>query len=101
MCEALARSIREELAHPKEVQGQAGRGGGDALDEEIDAHRGFAAERCEFFTGRADELARIDDYLAAEEPGRLWSTARAASASRRSWPRRWAVPRATRMAHPS
>jgi WD40 repeat protein len=66
--EALAQSIRDELAHPKEVQVQAGRGGGDALDEEIDAHRGFAAKRCEFFTGRADELARIDDYLAAEEP---------------------------------
>ena len=66
--EVLARSIRDELAHPKAVYDQAGRGGGDTLDDETDAHRGFAAKRCEFFTGRADELARIDDYLSAEEP---------------------------------
>jgi len=61
--EALARPIRDELERRGTARDRAARGDGAELDVEIGAHDRFAAERRRFFTGRAGELARIDDYL--------------------------------------
>jgi hypothetical protein len=59
--DALASSIREELEHP--LATGPGEAPADALDEEIRAHRRFAEDRAAHFTGRADDLAGIGEYL--------------------------------------
>ncbi len=68
---ALTRPILDELEHRGTAQGRDARLDGDELDDEIRAHSQFAAERREFFTGRAGELARIADYLTGNRPAPL------------------------------
>jgi hypothetical protein len=59
--DALAASIRDELQHPRPTD--RAEAPGDALDEEIQAHRQFAEDRAAHFTGRETELGHIADYL--------------------------------------
>lgn len=63
--DALAASIREELEHPRVTDREDVTT--DPLGEEIRAHRRFAEERAAHFTGRAGDLARIAEYLEAED----------------------------------
>ena len=50
----LARAITVEMERVEEV---------DPLEAEHEAHRAFGEERARFFTGRAEELRRVREYL--------------------------------------
>lgn len=64
--DALARSIRAELEHPHPAAGTAP--ALDPLDEEVRAHRTFAAERRAHFTGRGAVLAQIAGFVGGTDP---------------------------------
>ena len=69
----LEASIGEELREPRHQAGQTEAPprrlpADDFLDAGGRAHRDFAEDRIQFFTGRQDELARIDRYVDDDVP---------------------------------
>ena len=88
----LARVITTEIARAEQA---------DPLEAEDEAHWAFAEERARFFTGRAEELRRVREYLTGRASARWPSSGNLARGNRRCRPAPPNRPRGCRAARRS